>query len=99
MKRGVHDLNAELPNSVACKPLPAAPTDEPRQDPVRTSDGLPAVEDFPPHRSPAPCGPPDANAVVRRTVSRDGVCTADLPREFARHRSMSECAGEQALSY
>jgi hypothetical protein len=99
MKRGVHDLNAELPISVACRSLPAAPSDEPWQDLVRASDGLSALEDFPPYRSTTPCGPPDANAVVCRTVSRDGVCTADLPREFARYRSVSEFAGEQALPY
>lgn len=40
-----------------------------------------------------------ANAVVFRTVSRDSRFPANLPREFARYRSMSECASEQALSY
>jgi len=34
---------------------------------------------------------------LSRSVPRDGICTADLPRELARHRSLSARPAEQAL--
>jgi len=96
---GVSDLNAEAANSIAWVLLQHVSTNEPRQDAVCASHGLPTLENLPSHGRAVRCRSSGAYALECRAVSRDGLRPADLSGESARHRDLPECSSSQALSH
>ena len=86
---GVSDLNDELPMRQSSDFAFAGDADEPRQDVVRPTHGLSAMEDFSSHRrSPRRRSLRQVDD-VRRAIPRDGFRSIDLPREPAGHRGLS----------
>ena len=96
---GVHALNVETPVSVPCQLSTLASHDEHRKDAVCSSHGLLAMENFSAHRGSLRGRPSSADAVVRRAISRHGLCAALLSRKPARHRSLPDRSGQQALPH
>ena len=70
-----------------------------RQDAVRPDHGLRAVDQLSSHRHALWRRSPGACAQLRGAVPGPGLCSADVAREPARHRSLPVGAGEQALSH
>ena len=70
-----------------------------RQNPVRTADGLPALNELYPHRQPLRGRSIRQVADVCLELSGYGICSNGLSREPPRHRCLSGGSIEQALSH
>src|ERR1017187_1747355 len=97
--RGVHDLKVVLPICDACRfELPGV-THERRQDAVRASHGVRAMEDLWAHHRAASRRRPGANPELRRGVSHHGLRAAHLARVAARYRDLHGSQPGEAVSH
>ena len=97
--KGVPDLNAKMAfRANAGGNLPGVAYER-RQDAVRATDGLPAMEEFPSHCRSKRRRPLCEVDDVRRTIPCHGLRPADLSGESARHRNWSLGTVGQALPH
>ena len=72
---------------------------EPRQACFLSTHGLLAIEHFSPMRSHSPWRSQGPRFHLHGSVLDYGLCSADLPRVFARHRGQFACPSQAAVSH
>src|SRR6266571_820023 len=92
------DLNYERRFCDPAKHNFAGMIDEPRQAGVRATDAAPSADDVSPMRGPVSRRTQGPIVLLSGPVPEHGVCTADLSREPARHRSLPARPTHQAVS-
>jgi len=97
-KEGGVDLNGEGRFGQSPRLCPGA-LHERRQDAVRPTDGLSAVDDLWSVRYALRGRQRDSYAELCRAVPGHGLCPVDLPGEPGRHRNLSVGPGRQALPH